>query len=130
MATPIRSPISPMSGHSPATPLLAIRTGSWLAREARAKAHGLAGLAIGVIALALSIAASDALGARRSGSHSVPPAPAARQLPYPQLELPVQIAGTQYAPVAWSDIAGWSADDHLAASKPFRPSGAPNAPRP
>src|SRR3981189_813982 len=111
MATPIRSPISPMSGHSPATPLLAIRTGSWLAREARAKAHSLAGLAIGVIALALSMAASDAFAARRSRAHS--PAPTPRQLPYPQLELPLQITGTQYAPVAWSDIAGWSEDDHL-----------------
>src|SRR5438128_8587077 len=104
MATRIRSPISPMSGHSPATPRLAIRTGSWLAREARAKAHSLAGilagLAIGVMALALSIAASDAFAARHSRAHSRlhPPVPAPRQLPYPQLELPLQITGTQYAP--------------------------------
>src|ERR1700682_5168831 len=98
MATRIRSPISPMSGHSPATPRLAIRTGSWLAREARAKAHSLAGLAIGVIALALSIAASDAFAARYSRAHSRsrPLAPAARLLPYPQLDLPLQINGGQY----------------------------------
>src|SRR5260221_10768049 len=129
MATPIRSPISPMSGHSPAIPLLAIRTGSWLAREARAKSHSLAGLAIGVIALALSIAASDAFAARRSRAHSPsrPPAPPPRQLPYPQLELPLQITGTQYAPVVWSDIAGWSEDDHLAAYKAFRTSCKPIA---
>src|SRR6195952_2221984 len=132
MATRIRSPISPMSGHSPATRRLAIRIGSWLAREARAKAHSLAGLelarlAIGVIALALSIAASDAFAARRSRSHAHPPAPAARQLPYPQLELPLQITGTQYAPVAWSDIAGWSEDDHLAAYRAFRTSCRPIA---
>jgi membrane-bound lytic murein transglycosylase A len=100
-----------------------------LAREARAKAHSLAGLAIGVIALALSMAASDAFAARRSRAYSPsrPPAPTPRQLPYPQLELPLQITGTQYAPVAWSDIAGWSDDDHLAAYKAFRTSCRPIA---
>src|SRR4051812_31689766 len=123
MATRIRSPISPMSGHSPATPRLAIRTGSWLAREARARSHSLAGLqlarlAIGVMALALSIAASDAFAARRSRAHSRPHPPAVaappeRQLPYPQIDLPFQVNGGQYAPLAWSDIAGWNEDDHL-----------------
>jgi membrane-bound lytic murein transglycosylase A len=100
-----------------------------LAREARAKAHSLAGLAIGVIALALSMAASDAFAARRSRAHSPsrPPLAAPRQLPYPQLELPLQITGTQYAPVAWSDIPGWSEDDHLAAYKAFRTSCRPIA---
>jgi membrane-bound lytic murein transglycosylase A len=39
--------------------------------------------------------------------------------------LPLQITGTQYAPVAWSDIAGWSEDDHLAAYKTFRDSCKP-----
>src|SRR6195952_463912 len=138
MATRIRSPISPMSGHSPATPRLAIRTGSWLAREARAKAHSLAGLelarlAIGVMALALSIAASDAFAARHSRVHSRPHLPVAsvaapeRQLPYPQIDLPLQINGGQYAPVAWSDIAGWNDDDHLAAYNAFRTSCKPIA---
>jgi membrane-bound lytic murein transglycosylase A len=98
-----------------------------LAREARAKAHSLAGLAIGVAALALSIAASDAYAARHSRWHSRPPVAAVRQLPYPQLELPLQITGTQYAPVAWADIAGWSEDDHLAAYKAFRTSCKPIA---
>jgi membrane-bound lytic murein transglycosylase A len=100
-----------------------------LAREARAKAHSLAGLAIGVIALALSIAASDAFAARhlRAHSRSHPPAPAPRQLPYPQLDLPFQINGGQYSPLAWSDIAGWSEDDHLAAYKAFRASCKPIA---
>lgn len=81
------------------------------------------------MALALSIAASDAFAARHSRSHSRPrpPEPAPRQLPYPQLELPLQIAGTQYAPAAWSDIAGWSEDDHLAAYNAFRTSCKPIA---
>ena len=39
--------------------------------------------------------------------------------------MPLQITGAQYAPVAWSDITGWSADDHLAAYKTFRDSCKP-----
>jgi membrane-bound lytic murein transglycosylase A len=83
-----------------------------------------------VIALALSMAASDAFAARHSRSHSrshPPVAAAERQLPYPQLELPLQINGGQYAPVAWSDIAGWNDDDHLAAYGAFRTSCKPIA---
>jgi membrane-bound lytic murein transglycosylase A len=81
------------------------------------------------MALALSIAASDAFAARYSRAHSRshPPAPPLRQLPYPQLELPLQIAGTQYAPAAWSDIAGWNDDDHLPAYQAFRVSCKPIA---
>ena len=41
--------------------------------------------------------------------------------------MPLQISGSQYAPVAWSDIAGWSEDDHLAAYKAFRTSCRPIA---
>ena len=52
---------------------------------------------------------------------------ASRALPYPNLELPLQISGTQYAPVAWPEIAGWSEDDHLAAYKAFRVSCRPIA---
>src|SRR6187431_2217921 len=110
MVTPIRSPISPMSGHSPATRALAIRTGSWLAPEARPDARRLAGLAVGAIALACSLAPVDALAARhgRSQKASAPHPPPVRALPYPELELPFQISGGQYAPVAWAEIAGWS----------------------
>ncbi len=80
-----------------------------------------------MVALALSIAASDASAARRSRAHHLPPAPAARSLPYPQLELPLQINGGQYAPAAWSDISGWNEDDHLAAYGAFRTSCKPIA---
>ncbi len=86
------------------------------------------------MALALSIAASDAFAARHSRSHSRshPPAAAgvdapARQLPYPQIDLPFQVNGGQYAPLAWSDIAGWNEDDHLAAYGAFRTSCKPIA---
>lgn len=81
------------------------------------------------MALALSIAASDAFAARhpRAHSRSRPPVPAPRQLPYPQLELPLQITGGQYSPLAWSEIAGWGEDDHLAAYAAFRASCKPIA---
>jgi len=96
-----------------------------LAPEALPDARRLAGLAFGVIALAWSIAPLDA-SARQSRSHKHPSlAPSVRHLPYPDLELPLQINGGQYAPVAWSDIAGWSEDDHLAAYNAFRVSCKP-----
>ena len=41
--------------------------------------------------------------------------------------MPLQISGSQYAPLAWSDIAGWNDDDHLAAYKAFRASCKPIA---
>src|SRR5882724_12845611 len=125
MAIPIRSPISPMSGHSPATRALAIRTGSWLALEARPETRRLAGFAFGVIAFVCSLAPVDALAARHARSQKPSHPPSVRHLPYPQLELPFQINGGQYAPVAWSGIAGWSEDDHLAAYKAFRVSCRP-----
>ncbi len=33
---------------------------------------------------------------------------------------PLEIAGGQYSPVAWADIAGWNNDNHLDAFKAFR----------
>lgn len=76
-------------------------------------------------AVALSLAPLDTFAARHARSRSHPPPAAFRPLPYPNLELPLQISGGQYAPVAWSDIAGWSEDDHLAAYKAFRVSCKP-----
>jgi membrane-bound lytic murein transglycosylase A len=49
-----------------------------------------------------------------------PHLPPARPVPYPRLALPLEIGGSQYAPVAWSDIAGWSEDDQLQAYHAFR----------
>ena len=43
-----------------------------------------------------------------------------RPVPYPRLEWPLEIGGSQYAPLAWGDIPGWSEDDHLLAYKAFR----------
>jgi membrane-bound lytic murein transglycosylase A len=96
-----------------------------LAPEARPNARRLAGLAFGVIALACSLAPVDALAARHARSQKPSRPPAVRHLPYPELESPFQINGGQYAPVAWSEIAGWREDDHLAAYKAFRVSCRP-----
>ncbi len=48
-----------------------------------------------------------------------------RHIPRPHPEWPLQISGGQYAPAAWSDIPGWSTDDHLAALQAFRVSCKP-----
>ena len=66
--------------------------------------------AVTAIAVSLSLAPIPA-----DGSH-------VRHLPYPQLAFPLVISGSQYSPMAWSDITGWNDDDHLAAFKTFRTS--------
>jgi membrane-bound lytic murein transglycosylase A len=100
-----------------------------LAPEALNSTRSLVGFAFAVIAVALSIAPSDAFAVRHARSHptSSHRQPHPRSLPYPQLEWPLQISGSQYAPLAWSDIAGWNEDDHLAAYKAFRVSCKPIA---
>src|SRR6476659_3655966 len=131
MATRIRSPISPMSGHSPATQAPAIRIGSWLAPEAPADAPSLAGrlarLALAAMAITWSHAPLNAFAARYARPHPHPHPATSRPLPYPRVEFPLQISGSQYTTVAWSDIAGWSEDDHLAAYEAFRTSCKPIA---
>jgi membrane-bound lytic murein transglycosylase A len=82
-----------------------------------------------VVAVAMAMvpfAAFAALAARHV--HAAPvPGVEHRHLPYPRLEWPLQISGSQYTTVAWSDIAGWSADDQLQAFKAFRQSCKPIA---
>jgi membrane-bound lytic murein transglycosylase A len=88
-----------------------------------------------VVAGALLLAAFAAHAARQrhpaihgaGAVESQTEAIAARQLPYPRLDFPFEISGSQYAPVAWTDIAGWSEDDHLLAYKAFRASCKPIA---
>jgi len=46
-------------------------------------------------------------------------------MPYPNLAWPLEISGSQYAPVGWADIRGWSEDDQLQAYKAFRVSCKP-----
>jgi membrane-bound lytic murein transglycosylase A len=80
-----------------------------------------------VIAAALSLAPLVAYAARalHSAHVVVPDPPRPRIIPYPELAWPFEISGSQYAPVAWADIAGWNEDDHLQAYKAFRASCTP-----
>jgi membrane-bound lytic murein transglycosylase A len=50
------------------------------------------------------------------------PVPATARVSHLHPSWPFEITGSQYAPVAWADIAGWSEDDHLQAFKAFRAS--------
>ncbi len=96
-----------------------------MAPEALTEAGGLrrfAAVCCGVaLALLLVSGAAHALRASHAArSHPVEAPP--RHLPYPILDWPLEISGSQYAPLAWADIAGWKDDDHLAAYKAFRTS--------
>src|SRR5258706_6105985 len=104
-----------MSGHLPATPPHAIRTGSWLAREALPDARRLRRTAAAccVIAVALAAAPFAAIAARtahtaRSVHGARPHPPDARRAPYPRLAWPLVVSGSQYVPAACAAIGGWS----------------------
>jgi membrane-bound lytic murein transglycosylase A len=80
---------------------------------------------LGVMVLALTAIPLAAMAARKMhaspaarSTNSQPPAP--RVIPYPQLEWPLVVDGGQYIPLAWADIAGWAADDHVQAYQAFR----------
>src|SRR5205823_11892834 len=89
MAIRIRSAISPMFGHSPATRAHAIRTGSWLAREALTKAVGARGYAagsraVGLVLLLAPFAAIAAPASHPAGAEDITPTEH-RHLPYLRL---------------------------------------------
>src|SRR6202048_926344 len=127
MAIRTRSPISPLLGHAPATQHHAIRTGSWLAPEALTDTARVRRLvaAFCMIAIVLTLAPFAAMAAGRghtpAGSHGERShLPKARPVPYPRLEWPLEISGSQYTPLAWTEIAGWGGGGHLFAYKAFR----------
>src|SRR5260370_17487569 len=97
-----------MFGHLPAILLHAIRTGSWLAREALTDARDLRRYAAACcgIAVALSLAPSAAHAARGTHtSHGVRPhLPGARPVPYPRLPWPLPTADTHSVPSPWPDL--------------------------
>ncbi|SPP91372.1 murein transglycosylase A [Bradyrhizobium vignae] len=99
-----------------------------MAPEARIKLFlktGATALCAGAVALSSFSLGAEAARRHHRGQHQhlshVPAAPP-RPLPYPQLSLPFEIPGAQYLPLAWADVKGWGADDHLAAYKTFRAS--------
>src|SRR5882724_10311000 len=121
MAIRTRLQISPMFGHLLATARHAIRTGSWLVREAPTNARGIRRYAAAVCAIAVALSLAPLVArtthAPRSAAHiqRSPYLPPSRPVPYPRLAWPIEVSGGQYAPVAWADIAGWNEDDHLQA---------------
>lgn len=79
------------------------------------------------MAIGLMLAPLAAMAARKAHAPSVLRSarshlPTVRPIPYPRLEWPLEISGSQYAPLAWTDIAGWNEDGHLLAYKAFRTS--------
>lgn len=93
-----------------------------LIEAARLRRHATA-LTTAALVLSLPLAA---WGARSWRAYRAEP-DAVRRLPYPRIELPLEIAGSQYIPLAFTDIAGWTQDDHLAAYNVFRTSCKPIA---
>jgi membrane-bound lytic murein transglycosylase A len=103
-----------------------------LAREALTNAAGVkryaaAFCAIALVLLLAPVVADAARIAHPAHSARPPDLPRPRLIPYPRLAWPLEISGSQYSPVAWADIAGWSDDDHLQAYKAFRVSCKPIA---
>ncbi len=86
-----------------------------------------------VAAVAQAMMPFVVLAARGWRSHHAAPPKSAetrsaeRTLPYPLLDLPFEISGGQYFPLAWSDVPGWNDDDQLAAYQTFRASCKPIA---
>lgn len=94
-----------------------------MALEAPADPHGnrIRAVAGWLIALAMALLPASADSrAVQPRHHRAEAPPKLRPLPYPTLELPLEVPNSQYVPQAWSDVTGWREDDHLAAYKAFR----------
>jgi len=98
-----------------------------LALEALTKHLGYGRHAVASCALAI-LCSTAAIAAHYRSKRRVPPRhELVHQIPYPKLELPLQVSGSQYEPLPWATIPGWNDDDHLAAYKAFRTSCKPIA---
>ncbi|MBI5130761.1 MAG: murein transglycosylase A [Rhodopseudomonas palustris] len=62
---------------------------------------------------------------RHSAGHPAKAHHGAAHKRHPTPVWPIEIPGGQYAPVSWDQVAGWDADDHLAAFRTFRVSCRP-----
>ena len=84
-------------------------------------------LAVASCALAV-VCSTAAIAAQHYRSrHAAPRHEHHRALPYPDLELPLQVSGSQYQPLSFANLPGWNDDDQLAAYKAFRTSCKPIA---
>jgi membrane-bound lytic murein transglycosylase A len=92
-----------------------------LALEALTNARGIRKCAAAAVCgIALAVTLAPLAGARTAHRTAAP-----RPIPYPRLAWPLEISGSQYAPLAWSDVAGWNDDNHLQAYRAFRASCRP-----
>jgi membrane-bound lytic murein transglycosylase A len=73
-----------------------------------------------IAAAAILVAVDSAAHLPRHGHSPLSHSPPVREIPYPELPWPLEISGSQYAPVAWADIARWNEDDQLGAYRAFR----------
>jgi membrane-bound lytic murein transglycosylase A len=98
-----------------------------LAREAANNAYGASRSALARIALAtaLMLTPADSEARYRYDHHPKKSRPAAPQKRHVKPVWPIEIPGSQYAPISWDQVAGWDTDDHLAAFKTFRVSCRP-----
>jgi membrane-bound lytic murein transglycosylase A len=94
-----------------------------LAREAFTKARRAIGTAFTPCVIAAALALCSLPAEARRQHHPVAE-PHTRHL-HPVW--PIEFPNTQYAPAAWSEIAGWADDDHLPAFNAFRTSCRPIA---
>ncbi|MHC2434261.1 murein transglycosylase A [Bradyrhizobium sp. USDA 4451] len=98
-----------------------------MALEALTKHLSYGRLAIACCALAV-LCSTAAIAARyRTSRHAAPRHEQSHPIPYPNLELPLQVSGSQYEPLTWPNVSGWNDDDHLAAYNAFRASCKPIA---
>jgi membrane-bound lytic murein transglycosylase A len=97
----------------------------WKRRGSFQSRFGYVGTALSLSVVGLSLYPFAAEAVR--GRHTRQALPPERQLPYPDLPLPLEIPNSQYVPLAWTDVPGWTDDDHLAAYKTFRASCKPIA---
>ncbi|MBX9709472.1 MAG: MltA domain-containing protein [Xanthobacteraceae bacterium] len=122
-----------MSGPSRATFRRAIRTGSWLAPRAHTEVNRISRARLCVVALCcvattISLGVATAMARVRHVGHRAASKEIIKVRPRPESILwPIEIPGSQYTPLLWSDVVGWSDDDQLAAFKAFRVSCAPIA---
>jgi membrane-bound lytic murein transglycosylase A len=72
-----------------------------------------------VIAAALALAPATSQARHRHLHHAPPQFPATHHRHLHPV-WPLEIPGAQYVPMSWDQVAGWDADDHLAAFKAFR----------
>lgn len=111
----------------------AIRTGSWLGRKADSKEYAAPGASAGrfgawlkagtgLLIAGFVVAEAQARTAGRHAAHDHH-----EHVKRGPVVWPLEFPGAQYAPLKWSEVAGWAEDDPLPAFKTFRASCKPIA---